>query len=109
VGGCGWLCVSRLESVWYTHGRICMSVVRLTRQNTDCTLENGYLCGISSCWDAHTHSHTHTLTHSHTHTHTHTILPVLRQYGVRYSVRLYGTVRLYSVEEYLYILGPYIR
>jgi hypothetical protein len=33
----------------------------------------------------------------------------LCQYGIRYGVRLYGTVRKYGVQQYLYDFGPYIR
>ena len=36
-------------------------------------------------------------------------LSVMCHYGVRYSVRLYGTVRKYGVQQYLYDFEPYIR
>jgi len=34
---------------------------------------------------------------------------VMCHYGVRYGVRLYGTVRKYGVQPYLYGFRPYIR
>ena len=36
-------------------------------------------------------------------------LSVMCHYGVRYGVRLYGTVRKYGVQPYLYGLRPFIR
>ena len=37
------------------------------------------------------------------------IHPVMCHYSVRYGVRLYGMVRKYGVQPYLYGFRPYIR